>query len=269
MEQRSIAKSGFESHTNADAGFGYARVRGRLMMPTDLDKWSRDNIRMEQTTNEVLRTHGQRSADLHEFVACGGANAQRSRFTQVVRLTQDQTIAGQDDTLDLLICLQRPIIEIGGMNTAFSALQQHLSESSGLLTTSSAECQSEVERNMSTRHLREVETAVPSLEEFSLALNDAEQAQLAIPSSITWQGVSGFNLTGESWSQRLPEPNFDTSAQDVATVLPTPPAAKNLRKMPSEVDGAAGTRRNNLDIHSSEGFSSNADPSSGYYSAEE
>lgn len=263
MEQRSRAKNSF-MREEGDPTTGYGRVRGRLMMPTDLDKWSRDQKRADILAESSIQADAERSAEIREFVAFGGAGAQRTRFTHANRRTQDQAIAGNDNTLALLLSLQRPLVETSSMHSAFSALQQHVNESDGLLEAT-------LKAHQGHHHHDTVLPSgvpTPSREEFSLLWTPTEEAQLSSDSKNVPNSISGFSLTGESWSQGLHTPNFDASAQTVAIVLPssgvTTSAASPLRN-------TALTSNNYLpeEIHEAINSSVDTRPTSGYYSAED
>lgn len=259
MEQRSRAKNSFLAE-EGDPTSGYGRVRGRLMMPTDLDKWSRDQQRARSHAESTQEADRERSAQIREFVAFGGANAHRTRFTHATRRTQDQAIAGNDDTLTLLLSLQKQLSETSSMQLAFSALQQHVNESDSLLEATLRAHQGHHQHNT----VLPSGVPTPSREEFSLLWTPAEEAQLRQDSQNVPRNISGFNLTGESWSQGPHTPNFDASSQTVAIVLPSSGVSAASRgplqnpTLPSSINPSA-------DVESSR----EAKPTSGYYSLED
>lgn len=262
MEQRSKAKNSFLA-SGGDPTAGYGRVRSRLMMPTDLDKWSRDQRRAESLASSMVQADMDRSADIREFVAFGGANAHRARFTHANRRTQDQAIAGNDNTLSLLLSLQRPLAETSSMQLAFSALQQHVNESDQLLEATLKAHQSH------SMHDSVLPTGVPtpSREEFNLLWTPNEASQLHSDAANVPDHISGFNLTGESWSQGPHVPNFDATIQSVAVVLPSSGMPGPIVP-PLQAPVALPNAYMADDLHESVS-TSNKIPMSGYYSAED
>lgn len=264
MEQRSRAKNSF-MREEGDPTTGYGRVRGRLMMPTDLDKWSRDQKRADILGESSIQADAERSAEIREFVAFGGAGAQRTRFTQANRRTQDQAIAGNDNTLGLLLSLQRPLVETSSMHSAFSALQQHVNESDALLEAT-------LKAHQGHHHHDSVLPSglpTPSREEFSLLWTPTEEAQLSSDSKNVPNSISGFSLTGESWSQGLHTPNFDATSETVAIVLPSSGVTTAAANPALRNTTLASNTYLPQELHEAINSSLDVRPTSGYYSAED
>lgn len=263
MEQRSVAKTRFQASQNQPLPLDYGRIRGRLMMPTDLEKWSRDHNRMENSLKSVYQNETERLMELHQFIACGGTLAQKACFDEVIGLSQDQAIPGRDDSLELLICLQRPMMEISLMNSAFSALEQHVEESNALLVSTTIETQQDLEKNVNTKWTSEVLSSVPSREEFNAVSTQSERDQLSLPAQATWLDVSGFNIHAYPWRQPVPNPSMTRTAQSVTLTQERPPGTSP----PSDGPGTLIIP----DIH--EGLNSfgstGGTKTTGYYSAED
>lgn len=215
MEQRSVAKTMFLEQPKL---FGYHRVRDRLMMPTDLDKWSRDQMKHEHTMKALYEHDGERLAELHQFVVAGGAAEQRARFEEVVGWTQDQAIPGREDSLELLMQLQKPMVEVSLLNSAFAALEQHVTESNEILDATMHDTKHDLEKQVNQRWLPEVLSTIPTIEEFQTVFTDSERLQLNLSHEQTWDDVSGFRINGSNGSQILPTPNTDSSSKTIAIV---------------------------------------------------
>ena len=267
MEQRSVAKMAFQNAAAQESlPLDYGRIRGRLMMPTDLEKWSRDQKRLDSALKKVYQNETERLTELHKFVACGGAIAQKASFDEVIGSSQDQAIPGRDDSLELLMCLQKPMMEISRMNAAYSALEQHVEECNVLLETTTLDTKHELDKVARAQWTAEVLTTVPSREEFNAILTQPEREQLAIAPQDTALDVSGFNIRHTDWKQHLPQPALTPSTQ-IVSIVPQGTSIPIVTPEPSgNVDTWIAT-----DIH--EGVNStqptSAAKTSGYYSAED
>lgn len=266
MEQRSVAKTGFQSASAQAPPLDYGRIRGRLMMPTDLEKWSRDQKRLEGALKAVYQNETERLDELHKFVACGGAIAQKQCLEEVISLSQDQAIPGRDDTLELLMCLQRPMMEISRMNSAYAALEQHVEECNALLSATCSSTQAELDKLTGTKWTTEVLAIVPSREEFNAVLTQPERDQLSLTPQEASSDVSGFNITQSQWKQHLPEPKISRSVQIVAIAPQGSPAPSSPPVPTRKLDDWLSQ-----DIH--EGVNATgaapATKTSGYFSAED
>lgn len=260
MEQRSVAKTMF---SGPESIFGYSRIRGRLMMPTDLDKWSRDQKKYEFALKQLYEHDGERLSELHQFVVAGGSMEQRAKFEEVIGWAQDQAIPGREDSLDLLIQLQKPMVEVGAMNSAFSALVQHVEESNDVLNATLEESQHELEARTHKKWIPELLNSIPSIEQLNSTLTDSETAQLALSHQDTWKDVSGFHIDDENKTQSIPLPNTSTLSKTVAIAVQSTPITKPA---PTHAD-----IQPLLDIHEGIRASSNIYSQQGndYWSAED
>lgn len=190
------------------------------MMPTDLEKWSRDQQKDEERVTRMYENEETRLAELVDFIN-GGALLQQARFDEIIGWTQDQALPGREDSVDLLTYLQKPLNEKAAMNKAFSALEQHLDESAVLMHRTLASTQVQLDKAVDPHWISDVLMAVPSKEEFRAVVTPAERSQFGIPSDSIADTVSGFDLRDVSqpeWHEELPKPNMDATARRFETL---------------------------------------------------
>jgi hypothetical protein len=273
MMKSSAVKDRFEKARLEAMNAKSIPIGRRQMMPTDLEKWSKDERRQDEMRLNQQRHESSAKLELREFVDSHGALIQKIGLERAIAITQDQAIIGDSSSFELLLGLLRPMAEKAKMSEAFQALDQHVQESTDLLQSTLEASQRELDHYTQQGWTRDVQLSLPSTEEFQQVVSPSEQLQLSIDPAQMAQIVSGFNIF-ESSAWQLPDrtPNLDASPQFVVIVpqgqrtLPTPQPTReeDLKILDSIHDSLVSLKT----AHSSSERPELA-TSGGYYSAED